>query len=297
MTSPACSCATRPTSSWRKGFGATRGFGILLDGAGDDVYGPNVPGSEGRPHAFTQGSGAGRLAEAGDGRSFGGGFGVLVDAGGSDRYTCGSWCQGAGYWWGTGLLFDGAGDDRYRVDSYGLGAAAHHALGVALDRAGHDVYGDPSAGRPGGQLQAHARDGSLAAFVDWAGDDEYVHAGRSAGAADLQSVAFFWDRTGEDRYRRRPGGPFADDPSRGVAISPPTVLFENRLLKPPSVPTVGLFLDTGGEDRYPGRRRDDSAWHNGWARWERGLGLDVTIVWAPVEPGPADAPGQGPERF
>jgi len=57
---------------------------------------------------------------------------VLLDAGGSDKYSAGLFAQGAGYWYGVGLLLDEAGNDSYEGVWYVQGSAAHFAVGILV---------------------------------------------------------------------------------------------------------------------------------------------------------------------
>ena len=237
-------------------FGSTLGVGMLLDYSGNDEYMARLPeGSSPEPsvrmHAFVQGSGCGRWADGTDGHSLAGGFGILLEAGGDDRYSGGAFCQGAGYWWGFGACEDRGGDDIYRSNSYALGAAAHHGIGCHHDLKGNDSYNHDNQAGVETQLQGYARDGSLGIFMDESGDDRYVHRNRCAGSADLNSVAMFWDRNGDDSYRCLREGPYAGDLSYGDAPPPIGVgEGERDLFHPPGLRSVGIFLDTGGEDTY-----------------------------------------------
>jgi hypothetical protein len=77
-----------------QGFGAVKGFGMLLDALGDDTYTAHPtpiefpsPQTAERNVSMAQGAGYGRRADYSDGRSWAGGVGVLIDVQGSDRYT------------------------------------------------------------------------------------------------------------------------------------------------------------------------------------------------------------------
>lgn len=122
-----------------QGFGYTKGFGLLLDLAGDDEYIANdtqieFPSAQTAQHntSLAQGCGMGRRADYLDGHSLAGGIGVLLDAGGSDKYSAGLFAQGAGYWYGVGLLLDEAGNDSYEGVWYVQGSAAHFAVGILV---------------------------------------------------------------------------------------------------------------------------------------------------------------------
>jgi hypothetical protein len=93
------------------------GVGMVIDGAGDDVY---------RSTVFGQGVGL-----------FG--VGVLYDVAGGDSYDATYFGQGAGQV-GVGLLLDGAGNDAYTLGSSGMGMGRPRGQGILLDVAGDDDY-------------------------------------------------------------------------------------------------------------------------------------------------------------
>jgi len=298
-----------------QGFGSTLGVGLLLDAGGADEYyaHPRPRTDEGpspRLHAFTQGSAQGRWAAATDGQSLGGGYGFLVDGAGDDRYIGGNFCQGAGYWWGGGFLEDRSGNDVYRNTSYALGAAAHHGLGCAVDLTGDDAYNVDNETGLRAQNQGHARDGSVAVFMDGAGTDRYLFRNRCAGVADELSAALFWDRCGDDAYTYRRDGPFDQDGSCGFAldIPPGAPLRELELLRPGRHPVAGLFLDSGGGDTYqeipspgpapaaaPLNFGNDRLWRQRVVRRLLGLGLDM--AWYSIVPAAPERSPSLEERF
>lgn len=264
-----------------QGLGSTYGAGVLLDVEGDDAYEVRDDGNVSELYlnqsvAMSQGCGYGRRADLGDGRSLGGGFGVLVDGAGDDSYHAQVWAQGAGYWWGVGILEDLGGNDRYRNGKYSLGAAAHFAIGSQVDLSGNDEYnvGNETAKN---QFQGHARDGSIGVSIDGGGNDRYRFHSHCGGSADLASLAWLWDRAGDDRYERGDAPPespngWNDTPPMGSATEyEPFRSFRDDL------PAVGLFLDSGGADSYP----EGSGAANGtsWRRERKGLsfgrGLDL----------------------
>jgi hypothetical protein len=128
-----------------QGFGAVKGFGLLLDALGDDTYTAHPmpiefpsPQTAERNVSMAQGAGYGRRADYSDGRSWAGGIGVLIDVQGNDRYLCGVFGQGVGYWGGVGMLIDPARRRRARGHLVCAGAAAHFAIGYLEDRLGND---------------------------------------------------------------------------------------------------------------------------------------------------------------
>ncbi len=263
-----------------QGLGSTLGAGVLVDVAGDDEYLARDDGNVSELYlnqsvAMSQGCGYGRRADLGDGRSLAGGFGVLVDGGGDDEYHAQVWSQGAGYWWSVGILEDLGGNDSYRNGKYSSGAAAHFSIGSHVDLSGDDSYnaGNDTAKN---QYQGHARDGSIGVFIDGAGDDSYLLRSHCAGSADLASLAFFWDRAGDDRYdweggpSEKPGNWAGTPPLGSATVYAPFRSFRDDL------EAVGLFLDTGGDDSYPEglAAANDARWLTDRGPASNGRGLD-----------------------
>jgi hypothetical protein len=264
--------------------GSTLGAAVLLDLAGDDEY---IARDDGRVSALyldqsvamAQGCGHGRRADLDPGgHSLAGGWGVLVDGAGDDRYHSQVWSQGAGYWWGVGILEDRGGHDHYRNGKYSMGAAAHFAIGVHVDQAGDDRYniGNDTAVN---QFQGHARDGSIGAFIDGDGDDRYFLRNHCAGSSDLGSIGLFWDRRGDDRYDYAPndfGAPNGWNETPPLGSS--TVYDPHRSFRD-ETRSNGVFLDTGGEDEYPEPPRGGPRWAND-AQWSRNAGpIDWSLGW------------------
>lgn len=241
------------------GFGGTFGVGALLDAKGNDDYATSATGNEGKAWGKTVsmalGCGYGRRCDSGDGQNQGGGIGIVVDGEGDDRYESYVFTMGSGYWWGLGLFEDRAGNDTYRCTNYSLGGSAHFAIGSFVDLQGDDSYND----YPGAieRWAGIARDGSIAVCYDGDGND--VWSNLTGGHADLNSVALFWDRRGNDRYPRvQPFDPanLGNRPFGSAVIYTPFRNFRDRF------PSAGLFLDTGGRDEYPTgmTAADNSAW-------------------------------------
>lgn len=136
---------------------------VVVDGAGDDRYGPDTPDIEdGSLEAsdvfdpafgYTQGYGL-----------FG--AGVLVDAAGDDTYRASVHAQG-GAQFGVGALLDRGGSDQYRVGYGGIGAAMF-GVGVAVDTEGDDFYGLYVVGQGNGRAKGHGL------LLDLEGHDEYL---------------------------------------------------------------------------------------------------------------------------
>ncbi len=246
-----------------QGYGGPAGAGLLVDLAGDDRYeAERDPGKAGRPDARAdgrvatsnaQGVGVGRRGDGSDGHSWPGGLGALLDLAGKDRYSAGTWAQGAGFFFGTGLLVDGGGDDTYEATWYAQGSAAHRGLGLLLDEAGDDLH---VLSGTGGAGLGFGWDFAAGLLVDRSGNDVYRARRLALGAATQRSVALFLDEAGDDRYEleaRGEGlGHVDDDPAwaRRDPIQPAW----NEAAQ------AGLFLDLGGRDEYlAGSRAADGA--------------------------------------
>jgi hypothetical protein len=258
-----------------QGLGSTLGVGILMDKTGRDRYhaydnedGRRIafPSSQTKAHevSLVQGCGYGRRADNTDGRSLAGGIGALFDGSGDDSYYGGVFSQGIGFWWSIGMLVDLGGDDAYRGVYFAQGAAAHFAIGSLIDQDGHDRYNDP---RVLGQTLGAARDGAIGTFVDVAGDDVYYIPKKSAGGGDLNSMGLFCDQRGADTYHGVGYsylGAASSSPGRGEAF--------RRVM-----PTIGVFADLDGEDRYAtqGGMRNNGTWRSASRGPTWGLGLDT----------------------
>jgi hypothetical protein len=230
-----------------QGAGGPRGFGVLLDAGGADLYRANgpVPSAYGVPAsfmAFSQGVGVGiRPYDLG-------GVGVLLDLGGDDRYEGGEFSQGGGYFWGVGLLHDAGGNDLYYGNRYAQGFAAHQAFGLLADAAGDDVYWSMTAAGQGA-----AWDQSVALLIDGSGDDVYRADALSQGAAAQQARALLHDLSGDDFYRA------ASEVAQGAAGEN---AYHFRGEDP--IFSLGVLIDEFGFDRYSTRLA------NGETRWRAG---------------------------
>ena len=238
-------------------FGGVRGFGMLVDaGAGDDSYEANdtvidFPSPQSAQHnaSLSQGAGFGRRADYLDGHSLAGGIGVLVDEAGANRYLCGIFGQCVGYWYGAGVLCGGTGPDLYRGAWYVQGASAHYAVGALVEAGGDDRYTATM-----NMAQGAGHDFGPGILDDASGSDRYEAPNLSLGGGNANGIGLFHDHAGDDTYVAAAG-----TTTLGRASADPAVkgsLRERNL-------TVGLFLDTGGRDRYPeGMKwaRDGAAW-------------------------------------
>ena len=275
--------------SMAQGYGGTLGLGALIDNAGDDKYIADLDGRRqsiyiNQSVSFVQGSGCGRRADyKSDNRSMGGGIGVLVDGGqGNDFYKSAAYGQGNAYWWSMGICEDRGGNDVYEMMQYGLGTAPHFAIGVCVNLSGNDKYNIDNYIMQ--RLMGHGRDGSIGYFIDGDGDDQYVFTSDSCGYADLNTIAFFWDRRGNDIYNMVP----TRGNLCGFGGTAPYKEFKNLR---DVIPTIGVFLDTEGKDSYvnafemPGASKNgrktpaknNSVWRetigSKFNRW--GIGIDV----------------------
>jgi hypothetical protein len=224
--------------------GGPLGVAMLVDPGGNDRYtlsntplvrpSPQLPD---RNASMGQGAGYGVRAVFFDGRSAAGGTGLLLDLAGNDRYEAQVFAQGVGFYEGLGLLLDDGGNDRFESAWYAMGAGVHSAAGVLLKRGiGHDVYRSSHE-----MALGTGNDLSVGVFVDEAGDDEYIVGQLSLGVAFANSTGVFADGAGNDRYSV--GSPTCA--ALGAA------LMQQWGTPRETWPSLGLFLDLGGADRYP----------------------------------------------
>lgn len=223
-----------------QGFGGMRGIGALVDRSGRDQYIADdatidFPSSQSPQHnnSFAQGAGLGRRADYLDGISINGGVGLLIDLAGNDRYSCGVFGQGVGYWAGVGCLLDHAGDDTYNGQWYVQGAAAHHAVGLLCDDAGDDTYTAPM-----NMAMGAGHDLSVGFLADGGGNDRYNGCTLSLGAANANGIGIFTDASGDDFYK-------GAGVCLGQSSEAPAGTLRERCL------SLGVFQDLGGEDSYP----------------------------------------------
>jgi len=223
-----------------QGFGGTQGMGALIDREGNDTYTANdteidFPSSQSDKHnnSFAQGAGCGRRADYLDGHCLSGGVGLLYDLQGDDKYICGVFGQGTGYWEGTGFLWDSSGTDQYLGQWYVQGAAAHFAVGYLEDQAGNDIYKAPM-----NMAMGAGHDFSIGMFLDGGGDDSYDAPNLGLGAGNANGIGAFVDVSGNDFYSAsgvclgRSGDPVVGN-AREHALC------------------LGVFIDLAGQDSYP----------------------------------------------
>ncbi len=221
-----------------QGFGYVLGAGVLTDLAGDDRYTMNdtdlkSPSAQSKDHnsSLGQGFGFGVRADYLDGHSLAGGVGILADREGNDRYTCGVFGQGGGYWMGVGMLLDGAGDDAYSGVWYVQGACAHFAVGILDEGGGNDTYTATM-----NMAQGAGHDYSLGVLLDRGGNDVYRAPNLSLGGGNADGVGILIDAGGDDVYQ-----------SRGITLGHASVAtpVEAATVRHASL-TLGVFLDLGG---------------------------------------------------
>ncbi len=210
-----------------QGCGLTMGFGYLADRDGGDVYASNdgqidfaSPQSAEHNVSMSQGAGNGRRADYLDGHSLAGGVGILYDPAGIDRYSCGVFGQGVGYWMGVGMLWDSQGIDTYTGQWYVHGAAAHFAIGFLEDETGNDNYNAPMN------------------MAQGAGDDQFRAPNLSLGAGNANGIGIFVDLFGNDTYE-----------SSGITLGKSAEATKQSLRS--KALSLGVFFDGNGSDKYP----------------------------------------------
>jgi len=226
-----------------QGYGFTKGCGLLLDLEGNDRYVANTtdiryPSAQDPKHnvSMAQGAGCGLRDDYITGHSLAGGIGLLIDEAGDDSYTGDVFCQGTGYWYALGALLDRDGNDSYTGFWYHCGNCAHSGIGVVMDDKGDDRYTST-----GPSSLAFGHDVGLGLVIDGAGNDTY----RSSimGVGNVNGFGIFVDAAGDDKYLQGALGRARTDASgRGREF----------------MPTLGLFLDLGGNDTYPGDLKNNS---------------------------------------
>ncbi len=213
------------------GFGGPSGIGAVLDTGGNDFYqcgdkypsgynATDVPNAKPDDPAFQYdcfglGSGSGKRVfsknTAEQALSLAGGWGLLIDSEGDDRYRSSNFSQGVGYFFGVGLKMDLNGDDEHTAARYGHAAGAHNGVALFLDRHGDDRYSSTGPFYNGGA----AWDRSVTLFVDAGhGNDGYeLQRSTGLGRADHRSWSLFVEEGGRDRYAVPDGMGMASDHS------------------------------------------------------------------------------------
>lgn len=270
--------------AYGQAFSNTLGAAILLDVSGNDSYATTDDGNIAAIYndntlSFAQGSSQGRRADFGDGHNLAGGVGLLADMDGNDSYYGGCYAQGNAYWWALGILEDRKGNDTYRCLQYSLGGAPHFAIGCVVDFEGNDNY-NVGNDKARFQFQGHGRDGSVGIFYDGSGNDHYFFRNMCAGCADLNSIAIFWDRIGDDIYDIDERPPYDFLGSCGTVTKSGKMRTFRDYMK-----SIGLFVDSGGKDKYnhieddPKRAnralcKENSQWWQSKGPYQFGHGID-----------------------
>ena len=224
-----------------QGYGYVKGCGLLVDNEGDDVYVADdsdivFPSAQSKEHntSLAQGMGFGKRADYTDGHSLAGGVGMLVDGRGNDKYSCGVFGQGCSYWYGVGILADSYGNDEYNGVWYVQGASAHFGVGIL-----HDALGDDRYRASINMAQGAGHDFAVGFLLDESGNDVYDAPNLSLGSGNANGIGVFWDKSGNDAYNVSAamtlGRSSTDAPRGGL---------RDKML------CLGLFMDTGGKDRY-----------------------------------------------
>jgi hypothetical protein len=214
------------------GFGGPQGVGAVIDLQGDDQYHcgnkyPSAYNAEDAPNAkpgdalfqydcFGLGTGSGKriLTKRVEWQAYNiaGGWGLLLDVEGNDRYQSANFSQGHGYFFGAGLLLDLAGNDEYLAARYGHGSSAHYGVAFFNDRDGTDRYGSTGPFYNGGVAWDHG----VSVMIDTGFDnDRYAFADSTGlGKADYSGWALFIDEGGDDLYQLKEG--FGHSTEHGV---------------------------------------------------------------------------------
>ena len=232
------------------GYGGTKGAGFAVNLGGDDRYIADVKNIKyswfddfGTQLSLSLGFGFGRRADMGDGHSWAGGIGMLVDGGGgNDFYQCGIYGIGSAYWYAVGICHDDGGNDEYVSDSYSIASPPHFAVGIVIDEKGNDIWRGKSSRACG-----FGRDFSIGWFEDGGGDDIYLCGDSAFGIGNLNSLAVCWDKGGNDIWI-----------ARSNSFGQPYMESENTIRDLPI--GCGLFIDGGGKDRYLKLPEGVSAW-------------------------------------
>jgi hypothetical protein len=232
-----------------QGYAFTRGFGAVVDLAGDDEYTTDVgdPAFGGDPlypsaqlpgrgnTAMSQGCGRGNRPDVPEpGYQMPGGIGLLRDAHGNDRYKTSVFGQGSSFGLGIGVLSDGDGDDVYEGLWYVQGANAHTGVCYFYEGAGDDRYNPtyPVAAT----MIGVGHDFSAAVHLDLGGSDAYRAGGLAIGAGNANGLGLLANIGGDDSYESNP------QMTLGAANVSETMGFNGRGV----MPTIGVFVRAGG---------------------------------------------------
>ena len=205
------------------GFGGPQGVGAAIDLQGDDDYQcghkyPSAYNEEDAPNGkpgdpmfqydcFGLGTGAGRrlLTKRQEWQAYdlAGGWGLLLDVEGNDRYRSANFSQGHGYFFGVGAFLDLSGNDEYVAARYGHGSSAHYGVGFFTDRQGADHYGSTGPFYNGGVAWDHGMSVMIDAGTE---SDRYgFQSSNGLGKADYSGWGLFIDEGGNDSYQTKDG--------------------------------------------------------------------------------------------
>ncbi|TPW03982.1 MAG: hypothetical protein FD129_2968, partial [bacterium] len=126
-----------------------------------------------------------------------GGLGLLVDAGGNDRYLAGEFSLGAGVNGGIGIVVEAGGDDRYRSYVQTLGFGREQGVGLMIEVTGNDSCESTADGLGSGWISG------AGLFLDQAGDDVYS-TDSGLGWGHEAGFGLFADMEGQDIYSPSP---------------------------------------------------------------------------------------------
>ncbi|MCX7925332.1 MAG: hypothetical protein N2554_05920 [Fimbriimonadales bacterium] len=267
--------------------GATLGYAILADLAGDDVY-----------RTQSAGLGAARFgvgmlldlqgSDTYDAYAFAQGaatvgVGALIDREGRDQYTCFYESQGFGGVKGFGALLDALGDDGYiahptpiefpspqtaernvsMAQGAGYGRRADYTdgrswaggVGVLIDVQGNDHYACGVFGQGVGYW------GGVGMLIDLQGEDIREGVWYVQGASAHFAIGYLEDRLGNDRYLAAMN--MAMGAGHDFAIGYLVDFEGNDEYNAPSLALgganangIGVFVDLAGDDLYQARRNE-----------------------------------------
>lgn len=234
-----------------QGYGYTRGAGVLVNYEGDDVYVAKddsvfdaSPQTADHNVSLAQGVGYGRRADYLDGHSWAGGFGLLCDMNGKDRYLAGLFAQGCAYWFSVGMLLDGGGADQYNGVWYVQGAGAHFGVAYLDDYSGDDTYTATHNMAVGA-----GHDFTIGYFHERGGNDRYTVPNLSLGGGNANGIGVFEDHGGNDVYTTK-------ENSTTLGRANPGSSGPRQYLR-----CFGIFVDSAGNDTYSER------WAGNGMRW------------------------------
>jgi len=182
-----------------QGTGDTKGFGAIVEAAGNDNYyaGGLIEDFRDPGKAYqslSQGFGFGvRPEESIVGAS--GGIGVIAEAEGNDTYVADYFAQGSSYWYALGILDDRKGNDRYISGRYSQGAGIHSSAGILIDGEGDDIYLADF-----GVAQGCGHDFGIGFLLDNGGNDRYSAGVIAQGAGNDNGIGVLSDNGGDDEY-------------------------------------------------------------------------------------------------